>query len=443
LNKGWGKPYHDVLEYVDAVPLAAASIGQVHQGIMKNGRHVVIKVCRPDIMDRSEADFAILQFLADVAERRTQWARQYDLSHVVHELVAALRNELDFTVEAHYTALARKHYQGNEERVPEPMRDLTRPDILVLEELRGVKITDTAKLENMGLVPAEIARRYIQVIYHQVFVQGMFHGDPHPGNVHVDRQGRLIFLDWGLVGMFSPVMRVYSLQLVMGLSQGRSEKVVEGLLKMGVSPHHIDPQVLYYDVEVLRRRYYDMSLGNFRIGQAIGDLLQVAQKHHIRMPAEYTLLARTAVIADEVVRQLDDQLSLVEIGQEFAARIVLTRLSPGSWGPAGLQAAQDWTSWSMALPQQLGKVLETLGRGEFHVVLEDKNIDRILTHWEKLVNRILMVFLLMALILGTALVVHREDLMRIVHFPLGEIAFIAALGMALWILVTAVFQRRL
>jgi ubiquinone biosynthesis protein len=219
--------------------------------------------------------------------------------------------------------------------------------------------------------------------------------------------------------------------------------VVEALLAMGMGPRQLDSNALYYDVETLRRRYYDTALGDFRIGQALGDLLQLAQRHHIRIPAEYTLLARAAVIADGVVRKLDSSLSLVEIGRKFSAKIVLSRLSPEAWAPPLSEAAMDWAQWGMTLPKQMEQALETLGRGEFRLVIEGRNIERIFSHWEKLANRMSLTFILCAVILGTAFVAHRDHASGAVHAPLGEYGALLGAGLVLWAVVEVVFHRRL
>ena len=442
MEDAWGGSISNVLTYIDPVPLAAASIGQVHSAVAKNGKRVVVKVRRPGIVSRSEADFAILQSLADLAEKRIEWAKQYELGHVMRELITALRNELDFTIEAHYTSLAHKTYHGQGYLIPEPVMELTHENVLVTEEVKGVKISDVEVLRQMGLDVRDIAEHYIHAIYTQVFVSGLFHADPHPGNVHVTPNGTLIFLDWGLVGMFSPTMRILSLDLIMGLTRGRSDQVVEALLNMGVVPPNIHTQSLYYDVEILRRRYYDSDLENFHIGQAIADLLHVAQKYRIRLPHEYTLLARTAVIADGVVRQLDSRLSLVEIGRKLSPQLIWARLNPAEWGNSLLDALKGWVNLGSELPRGVHQLMTTLGQGEFRIILEDKNIEKILSHWEKLMNRLVVSLLFGALILGTALIVYQDHLQRIAHIPIGDVGFFAAGALAVWVFVEAVTKKR-
>ncbi|PSR31507.1 MAG: ABC transporter [Sulfobacillus benefaciens] len=443
LVNAWRSPIMEVLDDLDPEPLAAASIGQVHRGALKGGRRVVVKVRRPGIVGRSEADFAILRSLADVAVRRTEWARQYDLKHVVDELIDALRNELDFTTEAHYTALAHKTLPEASFRVPLPISEWTHPNVLVLEELVGVKISDTGRLQAMNLDAKKIAERYILAIYGQIFMAGLFHADPHPGNVHVMANGDLVFLDWGLVGMFSPSMRKRSLDLIIALIDGRSDKVAGALLAMGVAPPYVDTERFYYDVELLRRRYYDRDFQDFHVGQAIVDLLHVAQKYRIRLPGEYTLLARTAIIADGVVRQLDSHLSLAEIGRKLAPRLIWARVNPAEWGEQVMDAVKDWPKLVSQWPSDITSALSTLGRGEFRVVVEDRHIEKILVHWEKLVNRLAFSLLLGAIMLGTAFVVYEDHIRRIADIPVGDVGFFLVVSLVLWVFVEAVTKKHL
>ncbi len=443
LTSAWSAPLSDVLDYFDPEPMAAASIGQVHRGVLKGGHRVVVKVRRPGIVQRSEADFVILRSLAELAERRSEWARQYDLLHVVEELITTLHNELDFTIEAHYTALAHKTFDGRGCRIPLPILDWTCSDVLVLEEIEGAKISDTKRLRQMGLNLREIAEHYIRIIYDQVFVSGLFHADPHPGNVHVTGDGSLVFLDWGLVGMFSNPMRKRSLDLIIALSQGRSEKVVRALLTMGVAPPEVDSQRLYYDVEVLRRRYYDADLQNFHIGQAIGDLLHLAQKYRIRLPSEYTLLARAAIIADGVVRQLDNHLSLTEVGRELAPHLIWARLNPSQWAEKIEEVALDWSTMLSGLPINIQAVLNTLERGEFRITVENTHIERILAHWEKLVNRVALSLLLGAIMLGTAFIIYQDHMRRIGDIPIADVGFLCAAALAVWVFIEWVAKKHL
>ncbi len=444
VEEAWGAPVREKVAWFSEEPLAAASIGQVHLARLYDGRDVVVKVRRPGIRDQAEADFRILGAIAEMAEKRTEWAQQYGVSDLVDELVGTMRDEMDFSVEAQNTETARKNMQGSPLiRIPAVIWPLTRPNVLVLESIEGIKINDRAALEAAGLSVPRMAHDFVHVLYQQIFRDGFFHADPHPGNVHVDGDGRLIFLDWGLVGMLSKEMRNRSVQLVLGMVEGKSETVADALITIGSVGDHVDRRTLFRDVERLRRRYYETQLKDFKLGQAMSDLFTVAQRHKLRIPPEYMLLAKTAVTADGVVRALDPDFSLLEMGKPLAAELLWDRLNPENWLPGAIREAAKVGQTLGAIPGEMERALRTLSRGEIRIVLEHKNIDRILGHWETLINRLAMAFILGAVILGTALVVHRDHLDQLAGVPVGEYAFALAVALAIWAVIGAVRRGKL
>lgn len=443
VERAWGMPVASALAFLDPEPLAAASIGQVHRGRLIDGRAVVVKVRRPGIVEQAEADFGILLRLAEVAERRTGWGTRYAIRRLAEDLIEALRTELDFLMEAGHTDTARRQADPQRVRVPEVIWPLTRSDVLVLEEISGVRITDRGALEQHGLDPRRIAGELVHVLYRQIFVQGFFHADPHPGNVHVDAAGRLVMLDWGLVGVLTPIMRRRAGDLIMGLIQGNSEHVVEALLNLGVGGAEVSRADLQWDVERLRRRYYDAPVGRFSMGEALGDLIALAHKYSLRVAVEYALLAKTAVTVDGVVRRLDPDVSLMRLSRPFLGEIIRDRLNPESWLPEAGEAVRDWGRLAARLPAEIGSALEAVRAARLSVMFEHRHIDRILGQWERFVNRAVVGLMLGALILGAALVVHRDQLDKMVAFPFGEYVFWASLGAGAWMVASAVIRRKL
>lgn len=444
LERAWGCPIADVVVWINEHPLAAASVGQVHEARLHDGRSVVIKVRRPGIREQAEADFGILRSMAEMAEQRTEWAKQYGVSDLVDELVITMHDELDFSIEAQNTDTARKNSAGNPQvRVPDVVWLYSRPDVLVLESIPGIKVNDREALEAAGHSVERVAHEYVHALYQQIFIHGFFHADPHPGNVHVDDQGHLVFLDWGLAGMLSQEMRNRSVQLVLGLAEGQSEMVTEALVMIGAAADHVDRRALLRDVERLRRRYYETQLKDFQLGQAMSDLFAVAQRHKLRIPPEYMLLAKTAVTADGVVRALDTDFSLLAMGKPLAAELLWNRVNPENWLPGAVREAAKVGSALAGLPHEIERTLKTLSRGEVRIVLEHKNLDRVLAHWETLINRVAMAFLLGAVILGTAMVVHRDHLDRLAGIPVGEYAFALTVALAVWAVIGAVRRGKL
>ncbi len=444
VEAAWSQPYHTCLAYFDPTPLATASVGQVHSGRLADGREVVIKVRRPGIVAQSHADFAILRDLAQWAERHSDWGKQYQIRRLVDDLIKTLQAELDFGLEATNTQTARANLRRNPWAiVPEVIWELSREDVLVLTRIQGVKISDREQLKALGLCPGEVASHLIEALYQQVFEDGFFHADPHPGNVHVNAEGRVIWLDWGMVGTFSPAMKRRSVDLIMGLIQQRSDRVAESLIKLSQASSTVNEQELLTQVEILRHRYYDASLQDFAIGQALWDLLGLAQRFQIQIPSDYALLAKTAILADGLVRQLDPTASLVELSKPFASRMLMHQLDPRHWWPSFGEEIGRWTDLVLDFPEDLSGTLKTMSRGEIHMVMEHKNVERILSHWERLVNRIGLSFILGSIILGTAIVVHNGALDRLLHFDVGEYVFILALLLTLGMIIHTLRKGRL
>lgn len=444
LESAWKCPLAEVLGYINPKPLAAASLGQVHEGRLLNGDKVVVKVRRPNVVSQTESDLKILRGLGDLAQRRTEWATQYQLPTLIAELSRTLREELNFIQEAKYTDRAWQAYNGRRHmQVPRVIWEWTRPDVLVMEQLSGIKITEYEDQRASAVGAKDLAERFVGAVYYQIFIQGFFHADPHPGNVHVDGDGHVMFLDWGLVGLLSTEMRRHSVSLILGLSQGRPTRIVEALLNLGVVEGNVDRGPFIQDVEQLRRRYYERELDDFNLGQAFGDLLALAKNHRIRIPPEYALLAKTAMTVDGIVRHIDPHASLVELGKKFGPELLVSRLEPQAWVPGIMDTLQDWSRAASALPGEINQALATISRGEVRIVLEHKNLDKVLGHWERLVNRVALSFLLAALIIGSGLVVHRDHLDHMARFPFGEYAFIAASLMGLWVIIGAMRRGKL
>jgi ubiquinone biosynthesis protein len=441
LHSAWGEEPAQVVE-LDPTPLAAASIGQVHTGRLPGGSAVVVKVRRPGIVPQARTDFEILANLAELAERRTEWGRRYGLTLLVEELVHTMEDEMDFTMEGRYTDQARRQ-ASDQVLIPAVHWQWTRPDVLMVERLEGIKILTGASIRDAGLDPARLAALAVETMFRQIFVDGFFHADPHPGNVHAAADGRLIMLDWGMVGHLSPPMRTRSVDLLLGMVQRRADRVVTALLRMGVVDQAVDRDRLTRDVERLRRRYYETSLASFSLGQALTDLFGLAARYRIRIPGEYALVAKTAVTLDGLVRRLDPRGSLVEYGRRLAPELIWSRYGPQYWRDRLLDDVQRWEQVLEDLPESTERLLDRIQRGELHILLEHKNLDGIMAHWERLANRLGLSWLLGAVIVGSALVLQPGRLLDLAGIPVGEYAFVAAVGLALWVVIGAIRRGRL
>lgn len=441
LERAWGMDPLAVL-WLDPTVMASASIAQVHGGRLPDGRAVVVKVRRPGLLATAEVDCEIVAQLALAAEARIPAARQYGLAGLVGELVQAFRAELDFTREAKNTQeAARLAPADGTVRIPEVVWELTRPDVLVMTRLDGVKVASREDLAAVGQDPHAVAARLVHTLYREIFVDGFFHADPHPGNVHVDAEGRLLLLDWGMVGRLSPAMRERSADLLLGMARGHSEQVVRALLSLGAVEGAVDRAGLVQEVERLRRRYYESSLAEFELGQALTDVLALAARHRVRIPHEYALLAKAAVTLDGLVRRLDPDASLVDLGRPLMGQLLAARFGPRAVAAHLEDNLLQWLSVADDLPRGLERLMERIDEGRLRIELDPKNLARTLSHWEKLINRLALSLVASALVVGTALVTHRSTLDHLVGLPAGEYAFLASLAVALGVILLSLRRQ--
>ncbi|RDV84775.1 ABC1 kinase family protein [Ammonifex thiophilus] len=394
IEQEFGCPLDSLFSYFEPEPLGSASIAQVHRARLLSGEEVVVKVRRPGVLEVIETDLAILKRVARWAEKHTPWGKIYPFAEMVEEFGQALREECDFTVEALHAETFRRNLSRYEYTViPRVFPEYTRPAVLTMEEVKGIKLSDLEALEKAGLDREELARRFAEVFLHQVLIDGFFHGDPHPGNLFALPGNRVAWIDFGIVGRLSSSLREQIGNLVLGLSRKSSQAIVRTVLQMGILQGEVNLTALRRDVEYLEQKYYEVPLSQVPLGEAFADMLRVAYRHRVRVPAELALLARALGNADGLVRQLAPNVSIATLASLVAKELAKERLSTrrlkrflSSELPALLEA------W-MKLPEQLSLILNQLSRGEIKVRQENPDLRRFVDSLDRLLTRIFFLFM--------------------------------------------------
>ena len=328
-REGAGSPGEDFFSRFDETPLAAASIGQVHRAVLTTGEEVAVKVRRPFIETIVEADLEILRDLASIADHRFKWAARMRLRQVVEEFAEALESELDFANEGNNAERIAAQFAGDESvRIPKIYWEYTRQNVLTMEFISGVKMTDEARLAASGHDRKALAERYVKAMLHQILMEGFFHADPHPGNLFVLPDGSLAFIDFGLVGRFGPETKDHFIRLILAMLRQNTDGVIKTLLRMGIVPEDVDMEQLWLDTDRLRDKYTAVPLSRIRLGDAIRDLFQVASRHRIRIPANLTLAGKAILVMEGVAAQLHPELNMMEIAMPFGNRLIRERLDP-------------------------------------------------------------------------------------------------------------------
>lgn len=434
-------PLETIFSQFDEKPLAAASIGQVHRAVLATGEEVAVKVRRPFIENIVEADLEILRDLAAIADHRFKWAARLRLRQVVEEFAEALRTELDFSNEGNNAERIAAQFAGDPSvRIPKIFWEYTRHNVLTMEFIRGVKMTNEAALKDSGLDRKALAEHYVKAMLHQILIKGFFHADPHPGNLLILSDGSLAFIDFGLIGRLGPETKNHFISLILAMLRQNTDGVIRTLLRMGIVPEDADMEQLWLDTDRLRDKYTDVPLSRVRLGDAIRDLFQVASRHQIRIPANLTLAGKAILVMEGVAARLDPDLNMMEIALPFANQIIQERMNPRRVANRVWRSVTDYGEMLAELPHDLQALIRDFRRGRFRVQMEIPRLEQFLNRMERISNRLTFSILLLSfsiimtgLIIGLSLSNHPDLLLS---SPAIQMGFIIALLMILWLILS-------
>lgn len=427
--------------HFERTPLAAASLGQVHRATMRDGREVVVKVQRPGIRAVIATDFEVLADVAALLDRHTEAGRLYHFSELVEQFRRTLRDELNYEREAaHMRQIGRSLAEFPRLHVPQPVNDYCSPLVLTMQHAPGRKITRLSPLARIDLDGAGLADELLRAYLKQVLVDGLFHADPHPGNIFVTGENHLALLDFGMVGRVTPQLREQLLQLLMAINEGRGEEAAEVLAAMGAGEAGgagPDTQALARAVASVVVRQPEADLRDRAVGRALLLLDHEARLHRLHPPSELSLLGKTLLQLDEVGRTLDPDFRPAEsirrhLGEIMAARI-RSDLTRGNLFGTLLEAK----NFAAGLPGRLNRVMENLGRRDFELTVRSPETDELLAGMRKIANRISAGLVLAALIVGAALLMRVDTAFRLWGYPgLAMVCFAAAAAGGGWLVVT-------
>jgi ubiquinone biosynthesis protein len=321
VERALGRPVAEAYASFDPVPLAAASIGQVHAAQLHDGTDVVVKVRRPNVDDSIEVDLALIEKVAALAGRRA-FLERYDPVGLAREFRITMGGELDYVREAQNADVVAAAFADEPAvRVPRIIWSHTCEGVITEERVRGSKIDDRDALDATGADPVAVARAFAEAYLSMVFVQRLFHADPHPGNVFVEPDGRVAFVDFGMVGVVSESTRLGLGKVLLALVAVDVTQMADGLFDLGIARVSVDRAAFERDLDKLLQRYAFVPLEQLRIGPLLNDVMSVVRKHRLRMPSDLALLLKTVMMCEGVAAKLDPSFELVPLLVPYAARL--------------------------------------------------------------------------------------------------------------------------
>jgi predicted unusual protein kinase regulating ubiquinone biosynthesis (AarF/ABC1/UbiB family) len=327
-------PIEDLFKEFDLEPIATASMAQVHRAVLRDGTEVAVKVQRPGIRQRIEIDLEVLHEIARFATRRTAIGARYGVVQMVNELDLSLTQELDFQLEAENTRRIGREIAGFSRLcTPTVYSEYSSTRVLTLSFLRGRHLADVSREELDQHDPRAIGADLLSAYMKQIVVDGIFHCDPHPGNILLTDDGRLALMDFGMVGRLDAGQKDKMIVFLLAFSERLGERVAETYLEMIQPPRDLDQHAFTQDISALVSRYHDMSGGRMGLGTALLDLTRLAYQNRVPVPTSMTLLGKTMLNLDGAIGVLSPELDPVGLTRNYMLEVMLKRvgdqLSPG------------------------------------------------------------------------------------------------------------------
>ncbi|MDZ8088289.1 MAG: AarF/ABC1/UbiB kinase family protein [Nostoc sp. DedQUE12b] len=381
IEKELGKKIPELFHNFEPIPLAAASLGQVHKAVLHTGESVVVKVQRPGLKKLFEIDLQILKGITRYFQNHPKWGRGRDWLGIYEECCRILWEEIDYLNEGRNADTFRRNFRSYDwVNVPRVYWRYATSRVLTLEYLPGIKISQYEALEAAGLDRKAIARQGAQAYLLQLLNNGFFHADPHPGNIAVSANGALIFYDFGMMGRIKSNIREGLMQTLFGIAQKDGDRVVQSLIDLGAIAPTDDMGPVRRSVQYMLDHFMDKPFENQSVAAISDDLYEIAYNQPFRFPATFTFVMRAFSTLEGVGKGLDPEFNFMEVAKPYAMQL-MTDMN-GSEGNSFLnelsrQAAQV-SSTAFGLPRRLEDTLEKLEQGDMRLRVRSIETERLL-----------------------------------------------------------------
>ncbi|MEK6815435.1 MAG: AarF/ABC1/UbiB kinase family protein [Nitrospirota bacterium] len=448
LEAEWKRPIDQVLASFDDVPVAAASIAQVHRARLLSGEDVVLKIRRPHIETLVGQDVEILRRIAELIDRRIPEMRIFNLTMIVDEFARCIRKEMDFVLEGENAARFRLHFDKSPDAyVPAVFRELSTLRVLVLERIAGIRINDVRRLEKAGFDLADVARQGVEIAYKMVLEDGFFHADPHPGNLFVLPDGRIGIVDFGIVGRVSEDQQRLFADTFVAFVRKDFGRLVEAYIEMGIvsaeTDLHMFRREFKRDLEemiepIFGRRFRQIPLAEY--AQRVVDL---AVKYKLQLPRDLYLLNKTMVTIEGLALELAPDLDLYGLARPYAERLVRKYYSASGMARDAGEEILKIAALVRNAPKRADDMVEKVLKDDLHLNLSHKGLDRFTQEFDRSSNRISFAMIIASIVVGSSIIVLSAKDVTHGYPLLALIGYGAAVALGLWLVIAIMRSGRL
>lgn len=427
----------------ETTPLAAASLGQVHRATLRDGREIAVKVQRPSIRETIQSDLDVLEEIATFLETHSSVATKMNLAETVREARRTILSELNYLQEATNIEHFRKSLAEFEDiQIPELIKDFTTSKVLTCEYIAGKKVSKLTPLELVDHDYAHLATTLTRAYLKQICVDGVWHSDPHPGNVFL-RDAKIVLLDFGMVSRISRDFQDSVIKLLLSLTENRGREAAEICMKVGSLQEGFDRNKFVKEISRIVTTYYDANLRDTNTGHLLFAVIGVATANEIQVPSELAMLAKTLLHLDGITRKLDVDYNARETIRDYAESLLVKKVVQ-SLNPRNYYSSlMDLNELIMELPRRSRELLDQIITGRVTANITLTQAEHFLKGIQAVANRITAGLVIAALIIGSSLIMRVPARHLFLGYPvIAVLGFLGASAIGLYMVITALLQDR-
>jgi len=406
----------------ERTPIASASIGQVHAAVLLDGTPVIVKVRRPGVVEQVERDLEILRGIVDWMQVHTPLGRDYELRELAEEFAYTIRGELDYVREAQNATRLRLAFEGDRRVwIPRVYEEYSTERMLTEERVSGVKISDLATLDRLGISRRAVAENAVQIFLREILEFGFFHADPHPGNFFVQPDGSLAIVDFGMVGRINEETHRHLLRAVLAAARQDAEELAEEMYALGVAGRSAQRAAFQRDLDHLMGCFAGRTLRDLSAASVTGEIVGIAFRHKLQLPSGLALLLRVVNMSEGIGLSLDPEFRYLEYAGPIFERSWRKRRGFRATATRAGQAAAEAAELGLDLPRRVTRLLARVERGEIALNVAHQGIENLTQEFQRMTNRLALSVILGASVVALGLAVgirHVPELAPIVGWLL-------------------------
>jgi ubiquinone biosynthesis protein len=418
-EQSFGKTIDDTFRNFSKDPIASGSIGQVYEAVLTSGEEVVVKIQRPKIENIIKDDLEILNTLAKITDEHFYKNKAYSFQDIIEEFRYRIKRELDYTLEGKNAERFSLNFKDNKHLyIPKIYWELSNKKVLTMEKIKGHKIIHTETLKNPKLDHHQLALDNTNLFMEQVFVYGLFHGDPHPGNIFITPDGKIAYIDFGIIGFLDQESINFITNLFIAVGKKDMDRIFNLIQEIDAISYETNARRLKEDISFFINEYYDKPLRELKLGTALRQFMDIAYRNGVKFPSQYILLLKALISLESTVNQLSPTFSIAMVIKDFMKEIYKKKYHPENLAKEYFSYSQDLLFSLKYMPRQIRSILQKMEDEKFTVHVKDEETREITKEIQKLTKRVSISILISALLIISTIIMVMDYGRTVFSIPL-------------------------